>query len=516
MSEQEESFMYFMFWALRTKLADRQGTVGWDEFFMYTAAMGYNDLTQAQINWFVTGNPDGDIGDVDFKDISFDSTAVNERARVGSLTFKDQVKRDIVHRALVHNTEPTTIPPNKSVSPSAGPTSGPKRYRLVDGKLREVIGDTGTLEETERRTISGIPSKVSNIPDPRYSERGGKQVKNIRIITVRNPDYKPDLPDGPDNKQFLHKGTDKNGNKEDPFIEEEVPDIGAGAKEVQRDIERAEADRLHAALPFKLYAPIHAQACDRYLGVKNYSRLALDAEAYFKSYSQHPFGPKDYQQQYNWNSLVLRVYGPMLYAFVTDVEMQRTTPIFTMETPESVVLEYMELNELIDELKSYQMKSTDRANRVGDSGVGQTPIEKHLDDFFRDRDRTEQEKLDDANAVIISLPDLPPIAPRPGDNSGQDDGGDIPDNPPAPNVDPGKEVADDLPVSMTFGIQSNKPPTSVTASAEDISHGIRRQTHNERSLRYNQEHQVYEALNDKREKEKDLDNRSRMYKMFRR
>lgn len=534
MKDTESNFFLFMFWALRAKMAGGDGEVPWVQFFKFAAAMGYNDLTQAQINWLVTGNPDGEFGLDDITDyregLQFTDEAIRERSRTRGLTrlsFKDQVQIDIASAALVHTVEPKTPPPNRNVSPSAGPTSAAKRYRIVDGKLREVVSDTPSLEEAARATIAGIPSSVSNIPDPRFSERGGQMVENVRIVTRRNPKYRPDVPKGPDNREFIHVAGDGANAPSPPstepeFIEQKIPDVGAGAGAVQAEVQKAEADRLLASLPFKMYAPIHPQACDRYLGVKNYARLSLEPEQYFADYSQHPWGAKDVQQQYDWNAMIMTLYGPMLYAFVTDANMQRTSPVFGMETPQAVTLEYMELNELVVELKAYQMKSADRANRVGDSGAAQTPIEQHLDNFFKDRDRSEQEAMSDANAVIISLPDVPDFPPRPGGGGGDDP--DIPPAPPNPVPDPtpGPPPAFALEANRSnmvvlpqnSGVMERKNLLGV--SPVDIERGIRRDNANERNLAFNKEARVYSATNDPRNNHMDLDRRSRMYKLMHR
>jgi hypothetical protein len=523
MTENEENFFYFMFWLMRSKLlrpeeSGLEPTMPWSDFFQYAAAMGYNDMTRAQINWLLTGSPDGrmETGE-DFSGMSFNEDSIMESARIEGLTFKSGAMQSVALRSLAHTQEPKTMPPNKSVSPSGAPGSTPKRYRIVDGKMREVTAESMTFADAGRNTVAGIPDAVSNIPDPRYSERGGKMVPNVRIVTRRNPDFDPEKPTGADNQEFLHDSGDPGT---------EVTDVGAGSKDVNAELQKAQADRLLAGLPFRMYAPIHPQACDRYLGQKNYARLALEPERYFRDYSQHPFGPDDKQQQLNWNQFIITVYGPMLYAFVTDLQMQRNTPVFGLATPDAVTLEYMELNELVNELKAYQMKSTDRANRVGDSGTAQTPIDKHLDDFFTNRDQSEQQRLDDANAVIVALPDNPP---PPGGDTGvappQDPTDPAPPTAPTNPADPtGPQDGPSSSAAPSFfssvgvagGSPDGPPPRDLTLGPREIDHGIRRDTFNETSLTYNHEAGAHAAVNDPNHSHRHLDRRSKMYHLLHR
>jgi len=228
------------------------------------------------------------------------------------------------------------------------------------------------------------------------------------------------------------------------------------------------------------------------LGERNYARLSLVPEKYFKSYTQQPFAFSDIQQQFNWNNFVMTVYGPMLYAFVTDMGMQLTSPVFDMGTPDGVTFEFMELNELIAELERYQSKSADRSSRVGDSAVAQEPIEKHLTDFFHSRDDEEQDKMADANVAIIALPDqgdpdIKPVPkpPRPGGDPGSEtgtgreqegatsgafEGGGL--YRPNKRVRFGVHSTDDQQATSTQGFGSN----NVTLGPGDIDQGVRRST----------------------------------------
>jgi hypothetical protein len=478
MPQEEEQFLFFMYWAMRTKLQNMESQVAWRDLFKYSAAMGYNDLSQARINWLITGNKDGDTSMIDYENLPYDVKEDGNTPGIEPLRFISPTHSGVVHRAILGTPTSNAPAPGRNVSPSAAPPATKRDYRVIDGKLVALVSESRTLEEQARFTLDGIPSKVSNIPDPRYSERGGKQVKNVRIITIKNPKYDPKDPNA---REFISRG-DLPAGPDDKFINKEVPDIGAGSKDIDAAIERAEADRLTASLPFKMYAPIHPQACDRYLGERNYARLALPNERYFKSYTQQPFGAEDVQQQFNWNRFVMSTYGPMLYAFVTDQRMQRVDPVFDMTTPDAVTLEFMELNELVGELQRYQSKSADRSSRVGDSAVAQEPIEKHLSDFFDSRDDEEQEKIADANVVMIALPDQDPtssdstVVPKPA-------------RPGEPKTDADSEqkgtrsLSDQQGSALNYGVR--RPPSNqVTLGRNDIDQGVRRDNIRDRQLAY--------------------------------
>ena len=463
-----ESFGDFMFWVLRDKLAPLESGITWTKFFEFTSTLGYNDLTQGQINWFITGNPDGDISKLvdtsDFSEIAFNPDKLGLKIRISDLKLIDKVHVDIAHATLLGTPDSETPYPGKNVSPSADAAGVRRDYRIVDGHLRAVVAGSLTPEEAGRHSLEGIPNRVSNIPDPRFSKRGGVNVPNVRIVTIRNPEYDPKIKEG--EKGFQPE-----------FITKEVPDIGAGSHEVEGEIQKAEADRLLENVPLQLYAPIHPQACDRYLGKKNYQRLGTPIEQYMKHYSQHPWGPEDIQSMYSWNQTILILYGPMLYAFVTDIAMQRTEPVYPLSMPKNVQTEYMELNELLTELKKFQAASEDRADRVGDSGVGREPIEKHLDTFFKDQQEEQDSKLADMNAVIIALPDEP--IPTGGGAGGGDGPGDNP--PPAPPdgpAGPSQDASGPGAVPSPIVPPSTAPTVGLgfgnTVGAEELDQGIRR------------------------------------------
>lgn len=400
--QQEESFFYFMYWLLHDRLDSTKART-WRNFLLYSASMGYGDLTQAQINWIITGNPNGDLtATTVFSEVSEEEgDPLDRELDIRGMKLTRETIQSLSSQ-VIGNPEPQAQYPSRNTSPSAAP---------VDNSIHP-DQSTGP-DRLNRSELRGIPSTVSNIPDPRFSRRGGVDVPNVRIATIKNPKYDPKKKEG-----------DPGYEKE--YITQEVPDIGAGSKDIGAQIEMAESDRLLRSIPTRLYAPIHAQACDRYLGALNYQRLTLPLEQYMKTYSQHPWGPEDYQQMYNWNSFTMGLYGEMLYAFVTDIQMQRTSPVFTMDTPEAVADEYMELNELISELARFQQHADDRADRVNDSGAGQRPLEEHLNKFFENQSELDKQNLYRGDTAIISTGGLtpPPIQP------------DNPVNPPTPPTPP--------------------------------------------------------------------------------
>lgn len=507
MTQTELRFLDFMYWAMRSKteLNAMNGRVYWNELLTFSAAMGYNDLSEARINWLITGNWNGDMSGVDFE--GMDLLEDEDVQGLGGQTPRIRPMEDvngghltIVSKMITFTPNASQPAPGKNISPSAETAAIKREYRIVDGKVVLVADRTKNLAEQAQASIEGIPSAVSNIADPRFSERGGKSVENVRIVTRRNPNFHPAKPENGPKFITRHepetgkgKGKKKKGGDDDDddddddneneFEDVKVADVGAGAHEIGAEIDKAEADRLTASLPFKLYAPIHPQACDRYLGERNYARLGLEAEKYFKSYTQQPFGVTDIQQQYNWNGFVINLYGGMLYAFVTDFNMQPTSPVFGVENGKAVTMEFMELNELISELERYQKKSADRSSRVGDSAVAQEPLEKHLSDFFEGRDEEEKEKMSDANIAMIALPDQgddpdrkkkdpdDPKPDRPGQTGGGGKGGavfaDDPNNPPT-LYRPNKRVrfgADTSSQTLGFGDDEK--------ASRDIEQGVR-------------------------------------------
>lgn len=398
--QREEGFANFMYWLIHHKWRSGEALT-WNKMLLYSAALGYNDLTQAQINWLVTGNPDGNLSeDVDFSGMgSLTEIDLDEPIPLIGDQHISLGELKSLEAQAVGNPEPQVQYPSRNVSPSGAPSD----------KSRHPDGSTGP-ERAAKSELEGLPGHVTNIPDPRISRRGGADVPNVRIVTVRNPKFDPSKT--PDDDDF-----------EPEFITKEVPDIGAGSKDIQAEITAAEADRLLTTQPTKLYAPIHPQACDRYLGSRNYQRLGLPLDKYLKHYAQQGFGPTDFQKMYEWNLYTMGLFGGYLYAFVTDIQMQRNTPVFDMSTPEAVGDEFMELNELVKEMRAFQQHAEDRADRVVDGGAGARPLEDHLNSFFQNQTLLDKQSIANANAAVISFPSdrfppsnipiIPPIAPGP-------------------------------------------------------------------------------------------------------
>ena len=412
MTQRENSFGDFMFYMLRVRDQDKVRT--WRRFLTWSAALGYNNLTIAQINFMVTANPNGDLHDkVNLSRLleDQDQSALDEPIDViGGVTW---TMEDIhtLNEIVSANPEPLVQYPSRSTHPSAPP---------VDNSTHK--DNSTSVSRQQRTTLAGITSRVEGIPDPRFSKRGGERVENVREITIRNPKWDP--------KQKKKPGEE---GYEEKFIQQEVPDVGVGAKDVLEQESKDMADRLLSGQPVKLYAPIHPNACDRYLGAKNYRRLTMATETYFQKFSGQGFNIEDIETIYTWNAYVLSLYGPTWYAFVTDIDMQRTTPVFDPSTPDAVRDEYMELNELVEELTNFQNKIENRIEREGVGEVRDAAEETR--EFLRDTEDDQKQKLMDANAMIISFPQdrLPPGAPEhvPGE---------VPDQPPRPG-----DVPDDAP-----------------------------------------------------------------------
>ena len=410
-TQQDIAFGNFMFWLLHTKL---KGTdvMTWRGILFYSAAMGYSELTQTQIDWLITGNNNGDLSsNTDFFSI-LDEDEDIERAldtpleiEIGGIKLTHRMVQNL-NAQIQGNPEPRDPYPSKNTSPSAAP---------IDNSIHP-DGSTGP-QRANRSEFRGIPTMISNIPDPRFSKRAGKDVENIRIATIKSPTYDPTLGYDP----TLDPG---HPDYRKEYITKPVDDVGAGSKDIGAHIDASVSDRLLRSMPTKLYAPIHAQACDRYLGSINYQRLSLDVEKYMASYSKHPWGPTDVQQMYDWNVYTMSLYGEMLYAFVTDIQMVRTTPVFDLGTPTAVIDEYMELNELISELARFQQTAEDRASRLGDDNSRDKSVEDHIDRFMSEQSDKDKGLISDSNIAIYS-----PDTPFPSAN-------DSPPPPPAPPAVP--------------------------------------------------------------------------------
>jgi len=379
-TQQDETFGNFMFWLLHTRL-DNTRMQTWRGMLLYSAALGYNSLSQTQVNWIITGHENGDLdSNTNFTSLESElGDPLDLPLDISGHVLTPEMVRSLAIQ-VSGNPEPRSEYPAGSSSPSAAP---------IDNSIHP-DGSTGP-ERANRMSFRGLPSSISNIPDPRFSQRGGESIANVRIATVRNDKFDPSKkPDDP--------------GYEPEFTTIEVDDIGAGSKDIGAHIEASLADRLLRSMPTRLYAPIHAQACDRYLGSINFQRLSMPIEKYMKSYSKHPWGPTDFQKMYDWNTYTMALYGQMLYAFVTDIQMQRSSPVFDMSTPSAVGDEYMELNELLDELARYQRVSDDRAGRVGDDGSATRPVEDHIENYLNEQSERDSQLLKESNVTAISLP----------------------------------------------------------------------------------------------------------------
>ena len=493
MSETDESNMFFLFWMMRKKLHTNTKTLSWLDFFKYSAALGKNNPTAAEMNWLMFGDKDGTGEGINFENFRYSDVLDNPINEDGFPNGEklDPKTKQIIDYIIEQVPIPPNPPPSKSMTPSAGPARGqPRQFKVINGRMEEVSRGTPTLQEAGQRQVEGIPSRVSNIPDPRYSLRGGKYVENVRIVTRRNPKW---VPGREDSKEYIHDGSAPAGPN-DKFVNEKVADVAAGSRDMSREIDRAESDLLAAAKPFKLYAPIHPQACDRYLGEKNYARLNMEPAMYMKTYSEQGYGPNDFEKMYRWNESVLRVYGPTLYAFVTDIQMQVQAPIFSNLFPSQVRAEFMELNELVEELKNYQMRSVDRGTRVSGGPTGETPLDKHLAKSFDEKDdttKTAAQLIDDEDAIIIAAPKQPPPPPAQTSNSNTEkprgpptEETDAPINVQEQTLQGGTRPQSDGEGSQSRNLRSATPVQAVrfgargvsnppmTASAQEMDHGI--------------------------------------------
>lgn len=452
---QEHSTMgTFLFWLLRQE-TDTLDAAHWDRFIEYTAATGMGELTPAQINFLITGNIEGNLSDsVKFNNPSY--TAVNKplssgpQARSGKFLVGDIESLDA---QIKGSPTPTTQFPASNISPRSLPSD--KSVHPDGSNASQRIG---------QKDLSGVPSMVHNIPDPRYSRRGGQLVPNLRYVTVKNKKYNPK---DPRSKQFITKAVD---------------DVGAGSKDPEHDINIANADRLLKGKPQKLYAPIHAIASDRYLGSRNYQRLSIGIVKYLETYSKQGFTAKDTMKMYKWNQFAMRLYGPSLYAF-SGIE-PRTTPVFSPRQSNGVKDEFMELNELITEVSRYQKASTDRADRVDGAGKDERPLEKSLTNFFDKKDVEDKQKLIDANAVVLSLPGGGPVTPSGSGDDPDDHPGLLPDKP-VTGIDdagqvgfasgPGVQGAFDMPIpddsTVPFSVHSvSREGTDTPSTPSPVQH----------------------------------------------
>lgn len=451
----EQQFGEFMGWVIRKKFSPQDGNpLRWKEFFRMCASLGYPELTQAQINWLLTYSMD--VTNEPITTFEGDMEGVVE-----GITPLEDNSLKIAERMLYQS----------KYNPAV---KFPDRNASLVVQTHDATGGATDPSTIARRITSLYPNKVSNIPDPAFSMRGGQSVPNIRVVTRPNPNFDPKQPPGPDNPET---------------ITENIPAVGQGSKDIGAQVEAAQADRLLSMKPQRLYAPIHPQAADRYLGHRNYKRLAMEPKEYLHNFAEQGFRETDVVNMFNWNMIAMIEFGPTLYAFVTDQAMQRQVPMFNVSTPRMVVKEFMELNELVSELERFQKVADDRADRVNDGSGGQRDLEDHLDKFFKGRDDAEQQKIADANTVVISIPstDFPSFEPSqpaaPGDEGGDDPlpgipeeevigGGEpLPANPVRQNElreAQFKTNENSGPDPITYGIRKNMGEVNSNSSSSDI------------------------------------------------
>lgn len=447
LDQAEETFGDFMFWMIHTKM-DTTTSASWEKVARWSSSLGYWEMSMGQINWLVTGTRNGDLSDqTDFSNINaIEDGVAQEKVKEQFRPFLPKEYIESLHEQVQGNPIKVQRYPSRHESVTAPPVD---KSRHPDG--------TTAVERQAKQTMGGTPSAVFNIPDPRYSMIGGEQVPNVKVITVENPAYDKSKPDGPTNKKYITK---------------QVPDIGAGSKEINQEIEKAEADRLLKSTKTKLYASIHSQAVDRYLGARNYQRLSLPLEKYMETYAAQNFGPTDITQMYEWNLYIMMLYGPTMYANVGDSAMVRNVPAYTEATPSAVGDEFMELNELVGEMKRYQQVSDDRADRVAGGGVGAKPIEREMGKFFKDQSEAQKEQLLDSNAVVISLPkDETKVLPSDYPGGSMKPPPDIDDVPADINID-----GDDTPGTHTASLSKAAP--NLSFGVRELDYGISRDSMN--------------------------------------
>ena len=388
----EEDFGGFMKYLLHD--VKDLGDSKWTLFLEASAALGFNNLTEAQMNYLITLNVNGDLGeDVNFMDITIEDES---RVEIREGLFLNQRTIDSLNRQIASANQAQGRYPSQEQAPTSPPQDN------------STFPNGSTGEQRRNASIPGSTTSVLNIPDPRTSERGGENISNTRQVTIKNRNYDPKLKPG-------------DPKYEPPFVQMDVPDVAAGSKDIQAEVEASEADRLLNSQPQSLYPSIHPQACDRYLGSRNYKRLGVPSDEYMAKYSEHGWEVDDYEEMYAWNLFTMKSYGNMLYAFVTDIRMQRTTPVFDPNVQKGILLEFKELNELIKELTRYQQKADDRADRIAGGGIGARPLEKALDQFF-DKKNSGGLSGPPPNSIVIA--GNTPGKDTPGkDDPGKDDPG---------------------------------------------------------------------------------------------
>ena len=393
---------------------------------MLVQSFGTNP-TEERLNWLLTGNSNGDIGEIEFTE----DELTKENNLYGEIT-----KQGVVAKLLQTIEFPSTPVPSPDYQMERQPQDNSR----------------GPHRETEGESELDRPGFINNIPDPRVSERGGKNVPNVVINTTLNPKFDPNIPEGPTNRRLIH---DIRSDKH------------AGAHPIMRDLLQAEADRLLKNKQYHMYSPIHSQPTDRFLGAKNYRRLSIPFEDYMKQFSHLAVDPNDIETMHKWNKKAMIQYGEYMYAFATMDKMEKVVPQYDPSDPDGVRQEFMELQELMKEIKAYQLVSESRAERVHDSMATNRPVEQHLEDFYRRTQEDQERKLLGANSIVIATDTMD------DEGGGDDDDDDMfftPMSSPAPSTDP--PSAPDVQSQ-----QSSPPPRREEVSSEGLRSSFHPEPH---------------------------------------
>lgn len=436
-AQEEEQDGMFMFWLLRyfaTNLVVPLTTHSLALMFSAVAPMA--TWTTNRIWWAIAGGVDPanlNFEGVDIEDGQYDDAAVIRRA--------------------VQQAGPQPV---VEFPPRDAPLNLPNTYVGGDGLT--------DFQRSIDRAGQGRPSAEFNLPDPRYSERGGQLVPNTFERQIKNPKYDPRLKPGDKGYQ-------------PPFITQTNPDVGLGAKDNVREQEKREADRLLQNLPVKLYAPIHAQAVDRYLGRINYGRLGVDLPDYIRTYTDLQLNANDTTSLFRWNVMTMIAYGPMLYAFVNDESMQRNLPAYALEDRRGVEREFMELYELLKELQEYYKAAPSRADRVADtagaSSQGQPTLTQQLEQYERQRSMKFAEQGFGPGAVVIQT-DAAGNAPPADDDDPGDDPADRPDPPPLPDPPAFQQPPTAAPIPTNARAATRKREAARALTSNELEYGIAR------------------------------------------
>jgi len=283
-------------------------------------------------------------------------------------------------------------------------------HHVPDPQAAAVAGQVhqGEEEQVDPQATSITPHQVGGIPDPRSSQWGGQWEPNVIYVTTVNPKYVP-------------------GGDEPPYIRKPKHVPGLGSKDNVVDKDRAQADQLFAGMVAQPhYAPIHAGPVNTYWGARNYQNMSVGFEKYvgYISNALHVTADSAIENIFMWNLLMLYRWGRFLYAHLDmnmpAMGMQGDPRLARYQLPvyypkdgiRKVQQEFMELSELLKEVKLYQASATSRADREGSgagpskgtSGAMTNSMRKALEDF--DNERSAQVAADglNPNAVVVNVP----------------------------------------------------------------------------------------------------------------